>query len=346
MISSLQFLLTAMQALKKKNPLTESFIVQLDLDLAGAGIDVGQPKPDYYSGNVIVRRPPLFQSLVLTMLQSEIPRNTDAVSCSPIFEIRDSQNPQGHRASAPHGFGNHGLAQHSGSTFGGESAPPPYYNAGQMNMSDFAAMGRGGSSMDLPHRQSAGLTPGMPGTVTSLSPASNSNEMDTTPDMSGTNDQPTPSTTASRQGSSSHTSYNTPPSNIDPALDKASAYATAFSTATSASSTALPLGTTTTSKAVDQSFYPVAEAGMDFPDMNTHFFSHDPANTASMSTGQTPATLGTEEFSFPPGWDISMGGTGGGTGLSPITEPNWTSMMDGWEGMGPPHTTDAFGRRV
>jgi hypothetical protein len=49
MISSLQFLLSAMQALKKKNPLTESFIVQLDLDLAGAGIDVGQPKDQMVS---------------------------------------------------------------------------------------------------------------------------------------------------------------------------------------------------------------------------------------------------------------------------------------------------------
>ncbi|KAF2093107.1 hypothetical protein NA57DRAFT_49185 [Rhizodiscina lignyota] len=54
MISSLQFLLTAMQALKRKNPLTESFIVQLDLDLAGAGIDVGQPKLDYYNNNIVV----------------------------------------------------------------------------------------------------------------------------------------------------------------------------------------------------------------------------------------------------------------------------------------------------
>ena len=37
--SSLQFLLRAMQALKRKNPLTESFLVQLDVDLEGAGMD-------------------------------------------------------------------------------------------------------------------------------------------------------------------------------------------------------------------------------------------------------------------------------------------------------------------
>lgn len=37
----LQFLLQAMQALKKRNPLTESFLVQLDLDLEGTGLMSG-----------------------------------------------------------------------------------------------------------------------------------------------------------------------------------------------------------------------------------------------------------------------------------------------------------------
>ena len=35
--ASLQFLLSAMHALKKKNPLTESFLVQLDVDLEMLG---------------------------------------------------------------------------------------------------------------------------------------------------------------------------------------------------------------------------------------------------------------------------------------------------------------------
>lgn len=37
--ASLQFLLSAMQAIKRKNPLTESFLVQLDVDLEGAGLE-------------------------------------------------------------------------------------------------------------------------------------------------------------------------------------------------------------------------------------------------------------------------------------------------------------------
>jgi len=54
MTSSLQFLLQAMHVLKRKNLLTESFLVQLDLDLDGAGIETLQRGPDYYSGNVVV----------------------------------------------------------------------------------------------------------------------------------------------------------------------------------------------------------------------------------------------------------------------------------------------------
>lgn len=36
--SSLQFVISALNALKTKNPLTESFLVQLDVDLEGTGI--------------------------------------------------------------------------------------------------------------------------------------------------------------------------------------------------------------------------------------------------------------------------------------------------------------------
>jgi len=41
--ASLQFLLTAMGHIKKKNPLTESFLVQLDVDLAGMLAEESSP---------------------------------------------------------------------------------------------------------------------------------------------------------------------------------------------------------------------------------------------------------------------------------------------------------------
>ncbi|KAI1616203.1 fungal-specific transcription factor domain-containing protein [Exophiala viscosa] len=75
--SSLHFLLAAMQVLKTKNPLTESFLVQLDVDLEGSGLDI----PTSYSRWKFGRRPP-----------GESPANTDSLKCSPLFEIRQTQN--------------------------------------------------------------------------------------------------------------------------------------------------------------------------------------------------------------------------------------------------------------
>ena len=47
--ASLEFLLTAMSALKRKNPLTESFMVQLNLDIEGSGLDILLHNPDFSS---------------------------------------------------------------------------------------------------------------------------------------------------------------------------------------------------------------------------------------------------------------------------------------------------------
>ena len=52
--SSLQFLLQAMQALKRKNPLTESFLAQLDLDLQSAGLPPSQPRNECYQPGAAV----------------------------------------------------------------------------------------------------------------------------------------------------------------------------------------------------------------------------------------------------------------------------------------------------
>lgn len=42
--SSLQFVVGALNAMKSKNPLTESFLVQLDVDLEGTGIRAVNPR--------------------------------------------------------------------------------------------------------------------------------------------------------------------------------------------------------------------------------------------------------------------------------------------------------------
>lgn len=75
--ASLTFLLSAMMALRNENPLTESFLVQLDVDLEGSGLNIPSP----LGPNRYVNRP-----------AGECPANTDSVRCVPIFEIRETQS--------------------------------------------------------------------------------------------------------------------------------------------------------------------------------------------------------------------------------------------------------------
>lgn len=79
-ISSLQFVLAAMQALKAKNPLTESFLVQLDMDLEASGLRVPAT-----SGQPPIRLP------VLSDKSMYIPRSADENDCMPLFDIREAQ---------------------------------------------------------------------------------------------------------------------------------------------------------------------------------------------------------------------------------------------------------------
>ena len=75
--ASLTFLLSAMIALRSKNPLTESFLVQLDVDLEGSGLNIPSP----LGPNKYANRP-----------AGECPANTDSVHCSPLYDIRESQS--------------------------------------------------------------------------------------------------------------------------------------------------------------------------------------------------------------------------------------------------------------
>jgi hypothetical protein len=54
---SLRFLLSAMNALKRKNPLTESFLVQLDVDLEGLGMRNPKYKTVFAYGDDSVSSP-------------------------------------------------------------------------------------------------------------------------------------------------------------------------------------------------------------------------------------------------------------------------------------------------
>lgn len=68
---SLEFLLAAMRAIQRKNPLTESFLVQLNMDIEGSGLDIFLHNPDYSSQYMDgkVSRPSRFTVTLHIMLQ-------------------------------------------------------------------------------------------------------------------------------------------------------------------------------------------------------------------------------------------------------------------------------------
>lgn len=103
---SLEFLLAAMRAIQRKNPLTESFLVQLNVDIEGSGLDVFLHNPDYSSQYMDgrVSRPNRFtvtlhitlqaQELLLTCFQdaSHLPADsgTNKNRCSPIILLSET----------------------------------------------------------------------------------------------------------------------------------------------------------------------------------------------------------------------------------------------------------------
>jgi hypothetical protein len=70
---SLRFLLSAMNALKRKNPLTESFLVQLDVDLEGLGMRNPKYKSIFaYSEDNVSASNPLFRIMTLMEVAGSI----------------------------------------------------------------------------------------------------------------------------------------------------------------------------------------------------------------------------------------------------------------------------------
>lgn len=169
--TSLQFLLSAMHAIKRKNPLTESFLVQLDVDLEGAGLE----------GSDALRAQ---MAKIKAQTANRMPACPQEHLAMPSVESR-----------RPPTYGDNGLAA---------------FNNPDQNVIDPSNLQQtNGMGSSLPHNQAGGTfnftlpnrqrTPGSyrsPGG--SLNP-----EMDTSPD--GSNDQQTPGS-STHNNSSSHTS--------------------------------------------------------------------------------------------------------------------------------------------
>ncbi|KAF2189651.1 hypothetical protein K469DRAFT_625474 [Zopfia rhizophila CBS 207.26] len=310
MNSSLQFLLQAMQALRRKNPLTESFLVQLDLDLDSAGVLGLQQKPQF--------------NPTQKGTAASIPVNTDSVGCSPIFEIRESQS-----ATAPvNTFGNGGAAlQNNAAQYTGNSPGPPFHvSSANINMDAQPAapfVPSQAKQIKLPSRDRqsdpSSYTPtgiALPSRGFNLN---DDNEMDTSPDASG--DQPSPATTnsQSRGGSTSHTSYS--PGQQQDDLQNAQ-----YRPSPKTLSNQMPLPHSTTANS-STNFFSSSDEMFSGP------FYGNPVNSSS----NDPLSNG---FMMNNDWDMSAG-LGTGTGMTPMSEGSWNQMLEsinmGWDSIGPPH---------
>ena len=204
--SSLRFLLAAMQALKAQNPLTESFLVQLDVDLEGSGLDIP----------LIASRNPNGS----TKYPGEIPVNSDAIHCSPLFEIRESQAPSAHTRPLRT-----------------TSDVPMDFSGQDFTSADFEAMGyfsQNPTQRQMPQRAKSALSDNVStqyGQNNSLSDIAISPGASVHQPGSGRNsNQPTPSASSTSNKGSSHTSF-TPPQFDDGSVSYAAFNTTSPNTA-------------------------------------------------------------------------------------------------------------------
>ncbi|KAL5393194.1 hypothetical protein DPSP01_000025 [Paraphaeosphaeria sporulosa] len=300
MHASLQFLLTAMQALRRKNPLTESFLVQLDLDLESAGV-LGLGQKPY--------RPPQTGGT-----DGVIPVNSDPVGCSPLFEIRDTQNPS-----------------HSINQYGNGGPPRPDLNpgvAGQpfhlSSVSSIAADSQNTRFVPM-SRDSYGLP--MDNTVTL-----DNSDMEITPDSNA--EQASPATTTSNPrsqslshsgggGGGSHSSYS-PVQNTDQIPYRPSPRMT----------NRIPNQPNQATSTLNNIFYSTSN------DMMNANFAY------GTTTGGIPSVGGDVDFNMGilgNDWDMGhLSGGATGTGMTPMSEGAWNDLLQhmnmGWDSVGPPHT--------
>jgi hypothetical protein len=256
-------------------------------------------------------------------VQCEVPQNMDAVKCSPIFEIRDSQSQN----SDFNKFGGQGSSLEANKGRSADTPGPPFHVA-QANLNldvdpnsfGYLSSTSGDSPQyQLPNRNRPSTRPGQPGysarMVTSLSPGSEEGRSPHT-----INDQHS-TRSSSYKDSSSHTSF-TPPSMDDSQPQRQNSVQTP-SSLSSASSLQTP-------------------AAMDSSN-NGNFYQFDTtfSNFQPGFLGQAlDDTLG--NFSVQSSWDMTGVEITSGSGMTPMADQPWSQMLEGIQDWGGDLTTSQY----
>lgn len=328
MLSSLKFLLDAMHALKRRNPLTESFLVQLDVDLEGAGIDVGQRNTNFYKKTPIVRphldcKPSGLLKIDDDLLQFEIPHNTDSVKCSPLFEIRDSQ-------SANADINAFNKLQNSRPNQPTDSPGPPFHVAQSVNLDmdtnnfDYISF-NSNNSYQLPARSKLPPEPGSGPPIMAISDSlTPPSDMDKNSPIMTINDSNSRSN--SIPNSFSPSSHVTPPSDIE-TYQSQQHLSSNPNTRSKPSPMTLSNAHTPSAIPTTTTIDFMSTLAMD-PDFSNLSFQPNFMNLDDAAT--------TSQFTMSSGWEMSGIETTPGTGLTPSAsgEMGWSQMLEGMQDWG------------
>ncbi|KAJ5564823.1 hypothetical protein N7513_001065 [Penicillium frequentans] len=180
--SSLQFVVGALNAMKSKNPLTESFLIQLDVDLEGTGIQSQVSK----SSSAYVQ-------------QARQTVCGDSVECGQIYKIRESQQgdiPPG-PSQNPTSTGNSNRPPAGMAT----SLPSRHRESANNDASHPAALDQTHYYSNPMRHSGINGEAGIPGNIIDV-------DMDFSPDFLGERNPPSDHPTPSTLNSSSNTSYS------------------------------------------------------------------------------------------------------------------------------------------
>lgn len=248
----------------------------------------------------------------MTLQVTTVPVNSDSVGCSPVFEIRETQNA----TAAINTFGNNNpvMGTQTSTTQYSNNTPGPPFHLSNVNSIDMNAQ----SASFLPSHMSpnGGINQARSVGSHDFTPAGfafpDGTEMDTSGDRSG--DQPSPATISSqsRGGSTSQSSYS--PGNLNE-------HHLPYRASPKMPSGHVP-GATMGSATVFQNF-----------GSNSELFSNAFSTPGNMNEGiySEGLMVGTE-------WEYSAMTTG--TGMTPMADGTWDSMLEsvtmGWDTLGPP----------
>lgn len=328
--SSLLFMMTAMHALKRTNSLTESFIVQLEVDLDSANLDIGQ------------RNLPSTANLV-----SHMERMGDPVKCSPIFEIREEQGPFKNPKSTNPFMPKGSWAGSRVSSVSSDSGNSPGVSAGGPR----SASGLGASThlvgeapgFQLPMHQKSTPRWNCPegqraptfGDAT-LTPPS---DMDLAPHLPRDGDATSSTGTSGRQNpASENSSHTTPPSDTDQHSPQTNSLnipgqQPPRSSTTQQQQRGFPSSPAVNNLPTPQFTDPIFNSTLDFQGFDNTFGSNNINFDANFSTGLTPGPHNSQGMV----WEVTgnsppqQGGASGGYSMNTpgtVDEMSWSSMIE------------------